>query len=253
MSSKYGLRNAKTVSFANIECVPMNLMSLSRILKLSVFTLLLCMPVLLQAQIRPTNIKVISETYDGRGNMIRVIQFTEGLMKVTQTIIEPKQQSIGVRIPIKPDTLRKDSMLIVVSKSRYMLALRYRGKTIRSYRATFGPNPTQNKAREGDRNTPEGTFRIASKNPASKYDKFMGLNYPTDSSYARFNKLKATGVIPANSTIGGNVGIHGIWPGGDELVKLGIGWTDGCIALMNKDIEELFSLISVGTKVVIYR
>ena len=66
---------------------------------------------------------------------------------------------------------------------------------------------------EGDRCTPEGTFRISSKNGASKYDKFMGLNYPNDSSIARFNRLKASGQLPASARIGGDVGIHGIWPG----------------------------------------
>ncbi len=231
----------------------MNLMSFPRLLKPAFLLLLLALPQLLAAQARPTNIKVISETSDGRGNIIRVIQFNEGLMKVTQTIIEPKVSGVGIVVPIRMDTARKDSLSIVISKSRYMLAVRYRGKVIRTYKATFGPNPTQNKAREGDRNTPEGVFRIASKNPNSRYDKFLGINYPTDSSYARFNQLKANGVIPANSTIGGNVGIHGIWPGGDDMIKLGVGWTDGCIALMNKDIEDLFNLVGVGTKVIIYR
>ena len=231
----------------------MNLMLISRFLKSAACVVLLCLPQFLAAQIRPNSIKVLSETSDGRGNIIRVIQFNEGYMKVTQTIIEPKKSTIGIVIPIRMDTARRDSISIVISKSRYMLAVRYRGKVIRTYKATFGPNPTQNKAREGDRNTPEGTFRIASKNPSSKYDKFLGLNYPTDSSYARFNQLKASGVIPATSTIGGNVGIHGIWPGGDDMIKLGVGWTDGCIALMNKDIEDLFTLVGVGTKVIIYR
>jgi lipoprotein-anchoring transpeptidase ErfK/SrfK len=77
------------------------------------------------------------------------------------------------------------------------------------------------------------------------------LNYPNDSSYARFNRLKAAGQLPASARIGGDVGIHGIWPGGDDMIQLGIGWTDGCIALKNKDVEELFSMVPVGTKVVI--
>ena len=68
---------------------------------------------------------------------------------------------------------------------------------------------------------------------------------------ARFNKMKASGQLPASARIGGSVGIHGIWPGGDDMIQLGIGWTDGCIALKNKDIEDLFSLVDVGTKVVI--
>ncbi len=206
---------------------------------------------MLQAQPRPTNIKVLDEYSDGRGNIVRVVQFNEGLMRVTQTIIEPKKAAIGVFVPIRPDTLRKDSVVILIKKSDYVLQVWYRKKLIRAYKAVFGPNPLQNKLMEGDRCTPEGTFKIASKNPGSKYDKFMGLNYPNDSSFARFNRLKAAGQLPASAKIGGDVGIHGIWPGGDDMIQLGIGWTDGCIALKNKDIEELFTLVNVGTKVVI--
>lgn len=205
------------------------------------------------AQQRPTNVKLIDEYKDGKGNLVRIVQFSEGLMRVTQTIIEPIKPKIGLKVPINMDTVRRDSLMIVISKSNYMLQLRYRGKPIRTYRAVFGPNPMQNKNMEGDRNTPEGVFKISRVNPASKYDKFLGLNYPNDSSIARFNKLKASGVLPASAKIGGDVGIHGIWPGGDDMIQLGIGWTDGCIALQNKDIEELYSMVGVGTKVVIRR
>jgi len=214
--------------------------------------LLICsLPLMLHAQHRPTNIKVLDEYKDGKGNLVRVVQFNEGLMRVTQTIIEPIRPTIGIVVPIRMDTVRKDSLSIHISKSSYMLLVRYRGKVIRSYKAVFGPNPMQNKLVEGDRNTPEGTFKIVTKNAGSKYDKFLGLNYPNDSSYARFNRLKAAGQLPASARIGGDVGIHGIWPGGDDMIQLGIGWTDGCIALKNKDVEELFSIVGVGTKVTI--
>jgi hypothetical protein len=220
-------------------------------LRNSLMAICCSVPMLLQAQQRPTNVKLLDEYKDGKGNIVRIVQFNEGLMRVTQTIIEPIRPTIGMNIPIRMDTARKDSFSIFISKSSYMLVLRYRGRAIRSYKAVFGPNPKLNKLVEGDRNTPEGEFRIISKNAGSKYDKFMGLNYPNDSSYARFNRLKAAGHLPASARIGGDVGIHGIWPGGDDMIQLGIGWTDGCIALKNKDVEELFSMVPVGTKVVI--
>lgn len=218
--------------------------------------ILVCALVLLfdiptRAQVRPTNIKVLEEHSDGRGNIVRTVQFNEGLMKVTQTIIEPRKAAVGVRVAIKMDTIRRDSLVVLIKKSDYVLQVWYRQRLIRAYKAVFGPNPLQNKLMEGDRNTPEGMFRIANKREGSKYDRFMQLNYPNDSSIARFNKLKATGQLPASAKIGGNVGIHGIWPGGDDMIQLGIGWTDGCIALKNKDIEDLFALVSVGTRVYI--
>ena len=79
----------------------------------------------------------------------------------------------------------------------------------------------------------------------------MLLDYPNDSSRIKFNALKDKGSIPKTAKIGGNVGIHGIWAGGDDMIELGVGWTDGCIALKNKDIDELYSFVGVGTRVVI--
>jgi hypothetical protein len=214
---------------------------------------LLAMPLHLFAQGRPTNIKVLDEYKDGKGNLVRVVQYDEGLMRVTETIIEPLQPTIGVVVPIRMDTAKRELISIYISKSSYRLTVKYGKKPIRSYKAVFGPTPKFNKTMEGDRNTPEGIFRIASKNPSSKYDKFLALDYPNDSCVARFNKLKAAGKLPASARIGGNVGIHGVWPGGDDLIQLGVGWTDGCIALRNKDIEDLFSLVEVGTPVVIHK
>jgi murein L,D-transpeptidase YafK len=122
---------------------------------------------------------------------------------------------------------------------------------VRNYRAVFGPTPKMNKNMEGDRCTPEGVFHIAGKNPNSKYNKFMLLSYPNDSARIRFNKLKQQGLIPKTARIGGDIGIHGIWKGGDDMIEMGVGWTDGCVALKNRDVEELYTFVGVGTKVVI--
>jgi hypothetical protein len=81
----------------------------------------------------------------------------------------------------------------------------------------------------------------------------MLINYPNDSSVARFNTLKRKGQIPTAAKIGGAVGIHGIWKGGDDMIEMGVGWTDGCVALKNRDVEELYSIIGVGTRVYIRR
>lgn len=199
----------------------------------------------------PQKIKVLQEFTDGKGHIVRVVQFTEGLMRVTQTIIMPIQPKISynIRIPILADTMKKEEVKLVVVKGDYNLQVWYRKKLIRVYRAVFGPHPLQDKVMEGDRCTPEGQYTITLKNGASKYDRFMGISYPNDSTQLRFKKMKAAGTLPATATIGGNVGIHGIWPGGDDMIEMGVGWTDGCIALKNKDIEELYTFVGVGTKV----
>ncbi len=201
----------------------------------------------------PRDVKVLEEYNDKNGNIVRVVQYKLGLMRVTETITMPKKTNFGTayRVPVNPDTLIKDSVLVVVNKSSYSLQIIYRKKILRTYKAVFGPRPLDNKCMEGDRCTPEGWFKITNKNPASKYTRFMGLSYPNDSCIARFNKLKAAGILPATAKIGGSVGIHGIWQGGDNMIDLGVGWTDGCVALRNTDIEELYKFVGVGTRVLI--
>ena len=199
------------------------------------------------------NLKVLEEYYDGKGNVVRKVRYEQGLMLVTETIIAPKPVKWGDAVAIRPDTLRPEHLRIVVDKSDYTVHVVYRGRPIRLYRAVFGPRPMDNKCMEGDRCTPEGQFTILRKNPASQYNKFMQISYPNDSAKVRFARLQAQGIIPKTARIGGDIGIHGIWPGGDDLIKLGVGWTDGCVALCNKDVDELFAMTGVGTKVIIQK
>lgn len=201
----------------------------------------------------PRNIKVLSEYKDKAGNTVRTIRYAQGVILVTETVIVPKRHFMYVRVPINPDTMKKDLVTIQVSKSQYYVAVMYRKKMIRIYKAVFGPKPLMDKCMEGDRCTPEGWFKIANKNPRSQYNKFLGLDYPNDSTIAHFNKLKEKGAVPKTARIGGSVGIHGIWKNGDDMIELGVGWTDGCIALKNKDIDDLYDLVGVGTRVQIIR
>lgn len=199
----------------------------------------------------PRNVKVVREYTDKNGNSIREIQFSQGLMRVTQTIIMPRKLSYDLRPPLRIDTMDRDSIMLLVEKSKYSLKVFYKRQMVRNYKAVFGPRPSENKFMEGDRCTPEGWFTISRKNPNSKYNKFMLISYPNDSARVRFRELKAKGIIPANARIGGDIGIHGIWQGGDDLIEMGVGWTDGCVALKNQDVDELFSLVGVGTRVYI--
>ena len=65
---------------------------------------------------RPKNIKIIKEYEDGKGNIVRELQYTHGSMIVTETVILPKPKKIGANMPIRPDTLNKDSLIIYVDK-----------------------------------------------------------------------------------------------------------------------------------------
>lgn len=200
---------------------------------------------------QPRNLKIKEEHKDAKGNTVRTIEYDQGQSHYTETVVIPPISKILPRIQINADTLNKDSVLIVVNKQHYNLEVYYRRKMIRSYKAVFGPRPMENKIMAGDRCTPEGWFTIKNKNPYSKYDRFMLLNYPDDSAVARFNRLKEKGSVPKSANIGGDIGIHGIWKGGDDMIEMGVCWTDGCVALKNKDIEELYTFVGLGTRVYI--
>jgi murein L,D-transpeptidase YafK len=202
---------------------------------------------------RPRGVQIIKEYTDDKGRDVRVIKYYQGNMVITEEIFTSGRKSFASQSyrAINPDTLNKDSLTIIVDKAKYTVQLMYRRKTIRRYKAVFGPKPMMNKCMEGDRCTPEGWFTIKHKNPNSKYDKFMLIDYPNDLTRERFQKLKDDGKIPTTALIGGDIGIHGIWQGGDDMIEMGVGWTDGCVALKNKDIEELFSFVGVGTRVLI--
>ncbi|MGN6616870.1 MAG: L,D-transpeptidase family protein, partial [Ilyomonas sp.] len=92
-----------------------------------------------------------------------------------------------------------------------------------------------------------------SKRVHPKWDRVLMLDYPTPARYEKFYQRKEQGVIPANSSIGGGIGIHGTWPHEDYAIDRYDNWTEGCISMKNKDVEELYRMITIGTPVVIRR
>jgi murein L,D-transpeptidase YafK len=126
---------------------------------------------------------------------------------------------------------------IVVNKSRREMLL-LRGQSIlRSYRIALGREPVGHKEREGDGRTPEGDYRVELKNPRSRYHLSLRISYPNERDRARAAEL---GVDP-----GGDIMIHGLKDGemrdGD--------WTQGCIAVTDAEMNEIWSLVSEGTPV----
>ena len=79
----------------------------------------------------------------------------------------------------------------------------------------------------------------------------MLIDFPTPSDYEKFNERKIKGLIPKNARIGGGIAIHGTWPHDEHVVDLYQNWTNGCIALKNEDVDELYDMVPVGTKVTI--
>ena len=140
---------------------------------------------------------------------------------------------------------------IVIDKSDYELHVYDAKGWFVTYPVVFGVAPLDDKKMEGDRRTPEGTFRITAKRPHSKWSYFIALDYPTKEDIAKFNQRKQRGEIPRNATPGGGIGIHGTWPRDEFMIDRYKNWTNGCIALKNEDVRDLYSYIQPGTPVTI--
>jgi murein L,D-transpeptidase YafK len=140
---------------------------------------------------------------------------------------------------------------IMISKKDYELKVYDKEGWYATYPVVFGSKSLEDKMVEGDRKTPEGTFHIVIKRNDPKWDRMMLIDYPTKVDYQKFNQRKAEGLIPRNARIGGGIGIHGTWNHDEIAVDLYQNWTNGCISLKREDVEELYDLIPLGTKVII--
>jgi len=138
---------------------------------------------------------------------------------------------------------------VVIDKSDYELTLYEEGEWIVKYPIVFGSRDQGDKLMEGDRRTPEGTFRITQKRQHPKWGCFLLLDYPNGESISRFTARKKAGLIPSNARIGGGIGIHGTRPHEEYAVDSYINWTEGCISLKYSEVFELFELLPIGTVV----
>lgn len=135
---------------------------------------------------------------------------------------------------------------IRVRKSAREMDLLRNGQVIRSYAIALGGDPAGgHKTREGDQRTPEGRYEIDWRNPNSIAHLSLHISYPDAEDRAR---AAAEGLPP-----GGNIMIHGIANGWGFLGGLHRlrDWTDGCIAVTNAEMQEIWSLVPDGTPIVI--
>lgn len=139
--------------------------------------------------------------------------------------------------------LRLAADSIVVVKSERRLLLYRRGELVRAYYVALGQRPVGDKVRQGDMRTPEGVYRIAGRNPRSRYHLALRISYPDAAHLAR---ARALGV-----SAGGAIMIHGL-PNGQAWVGAAhreFDWTEGCIAVTNEEIEEIWRSVPDGTPI----
>ena len=141
---------------------------------------------------------------------------------------------------------KSQTYVIVVDKIARELFIYKNGKITKRYPIELGPNWLGNKMQQGDGSTPEGIYKIVSKkqNGQTRYHRAFLLDYPNQDDKARFSLNKKNGIVELDSRIGGLIEIHG--NGGK-----GIDWTEGCIALNDTNMDEIFKLCPVGTRVTI--
>jgi murein L,D-transpeptidase YafK len=135
---------------------------------------------------------------------------------------------------------------VVVFKSERKMLVVKEGRVVKTYRIALGRSPVGTKRCRGDNRTPEGEYHVTHRVPDSRYFLALHLSYPSasDTMLAR----------NAGCEPGGSIEIHGLaaefgWMGHRHLER---DWTNGCIAVTNEEMKELYRGVAVGTPVEIY-
>lgn len=173
-------------------------------------------------------------------------------------ITEREAVSYNIAIPAEQDifSIPLAEPKIVILKGKRELLLYEQDQLFKSYQIGLGFSPEGDKEKQGDGKTPEGEFSVRVKNPDSAFHLSLGLDYPNTEDATRgfvydlidfgeyvsiINAINNKQMPPQETKLGGAIYIHG--EGSDD------DWTKGCVALENKDIEELFALVGEGATV----
>jgi len=135
--------------------------------------------------------------------------------------------------------------LVLVKKSTNKMYLIDDGEVMKEYKVSLGQNPIGDKVQRGDLRTPEGRYLLDYKNENSKFYRSLNISYPNEYDVA---EATARGVDPGDAIV-----IHGL-PNGvrDSDIKgemYPLNWTEGCIAVRNKEMDEIWQLVDVNTPI----
>ena len=142
----------------------------------------------------------------------------------------------GADTPVRADQ-------VLVGKQQRTVQLLNHGRVLKSYKVALGQDPIGPKMRQGDHKTPEGIYILDSRNAHSQFYKSIHISYPSARDRAA---ARARGVSP-----GGDVFVHGLpngyhWVGASHRLK---DWTDGCIAVTDQEIDEIWAAVGNGTPI----
>ncbi|HLT13965.1 MAG TPA: L,D-transpeptidase family protein [Marinobacter sp.] len=132
---------------------------------------------------------------------------------------------------------------VLVKKGERRLYLLNGDQKVRSYRISLGENPVGHKLYEGDKRTPEGSYLLDWRNPNSDFYKSIHISYPSSEDA---ELAQAWGLNP-----GGSIMIHGLPNNAGDLAFAfaGLDWTEGCIAVTNEEMDEIWALVDDGTPI----
>ncbi len=136
---------------------------------------------------------------------------------------------------------------VIVYKAKRIMQLLRNGHVIREYRVALGKNPKGHKIHMGDSRTPEGNYTLAWRNPYSKYHLSINVSYPDPVDQEVANSL--------GLNAGDAIMIHGLPNGVKKPKEIGHpykDWTDGCIAVNNQEMQEIWALVDDGTPISIW-
>ena len=132
---------------------------------------------------------------------------------------------------------------VIVAKSERTLTILLQGKILRTYKVALGGAHAGAKEQEGDHKTPEGHYMLDRRNAKSRYYKSIHVSYPNEQDKKRASRR---GVAA-----GGDIMIHGLpdgfgWLGATHRT---LDWTDGCVAVTNPEMDEIWELVPDGTPI----
>ena len=132
---------------------------------------------------------------------------------------------------------------VIVFKEQRTLQLLNHGRILKQYRVALGTEPFGAKTRQGDHRTPEGSYVLDRRNAHSQFYRSIHISYPNAEDRARARRLGVSA--------GGDIMIHGLpngygWIGKGHRAR---DWTDGCIAVTNEEMDEIWRLVPDGTPV----
>lgn len=188
---------------------------------------------------------------DGRVSMAKARNFLTRLGKNLEAHADDEAKKIGIWRRWVQQTLDQSRVsndyAVIVDKAAHRTYLVKGGRLIHTYDCELGYNSSRQKLFAGDAATPEGMYEVTSaRHRGSKYYKALLINYPNAVDRKRFAENKAKGIISKRARIGNWIEIHG--EGGKNK-----DWTQGCVALTNKDMDHLMQYVLVGTQVTIVR